>query len=200
MSSREELAAALLNALAPIEPRVCESDMLFFGEAADVSSPLPVKYRLDITPGTVYNIKTTTFFRGAPLFAEVWASGGFLNFGISPEAWRLIAGDPDESLLDEEPPEIFELSTGPAAARALLLSLARASNEEGGIPPSDPVIKRAFRFCLMADTEGRQRLAAKAVFDALSNHRRAKALCEKSALITKDAALAMAAALDKNLN
>ncbi len=197
MSPREEVVNALLPKLKELAPSAGVSDLSFFGGSADVSSPLTKKFGVDITPETVYNIKTTTVFRGLRLFSDVWEKGGFLNCDISGEVWELIADEAISRLADYDPDDTIDVSADPAFVRAGLLDAWHESAEEGGLPPADPVVRKAFRFCLMADTEARRSLALKAACEALSRSRRAKAL-GGSGLISKKAALAMASAFDKN--
>lgn len=198
MSCRDEVERALIDAVLTLTPSAEKSDISFFGAVADVSSPLPRRYGLDITPEMVYNIRKSTVFRGVLLFSDVWEGGGFLNFNLSPEVWELIADEAISLQTSYEPDDPIELSPDPALVRAMLLDAAHESKGEGVFPPSDPVISRAFRFCLMADSLSRRSLAARAAYEAISLHRRNKALGNTAGVISKKAALAMAAALNQD--
>ena len=195
MTARGQTAAALLGAIRAWLPGASEEDLGFFGGRADVSCPLGQKFGLDLTPEIVYNIKTAPELNGVPLVSRAWASGGYLNLELSGEALALlaeeaIAGDPSPV-----PPEVMEVGPNPGFTRARLLDAAFETEEDGDIPPKDPLIRAAFRKCLMADTDDRIRLAARSADEALSVHRRAKASGDRTRTIGRKAALAMAARL-----
>lgn len=197
MSLRRTVAFALLDSIRRFEPRAGESDLSFFGDIADVSSAVPRKFGLDITPEIVYDIKTTTFFGGALLFSEVWERCGYLNFVFSSEALSIMAREALSSARFPSFPDVMEAGDNPRFVRAALTSAADQAREDGSIVPSGAAARRALTLCLMADTPERKRLAAKRAFAVLREHRLAKTDGNKNGVIPKQAALAMAAALEE---
>ncbi|MBO6061598.1 MAG: hypothetical protein J6P98_05745 [Clostridia bacterium] len=190
MNIRQIVTAAVLPPLRRVFPGAGSADLLFFGPAADIASPLPGKTGLDFTEEKVYNILTNVSAGWSPLFTRVGVSGGFLEFTLSDPAVEYLAS----ALLAERGappfPAGFELGPEPACAVAGLLTAAACAKDAGFTVPKEPEIRKALLLSLFADTPASVNKAVRAAQNALRSSRR-------GAQLSRGAALSMAAALSR---
>lgn len=190
MSIRSMLTEAILPALRELCPGAGPEDILFFGPHADVSSPLPLKYGVDISEDMVYNFMNMVAFCGSPLFSHTRINGGYIDLTFSDEALNALAGlfEGVKPFLPREP---FEHGRDPYSLSARLLWAAEISC--GFQVPRDPVYRRAFLFCLLADTESSRARALSLSEEALKKTRLAS--LEGAETLSGGAAKCMAAAM-----
>ena len=188
MSIRPQIEEALLPALRRVFPGARGEDLLLMGERADVCTPLPRKYGLDIDDKTVYNILYETRLGGERLFSEAEAVDGFLNFRLSDGAVARFA----EGLAggaSPERPKAARIGLNPEYVRMLLLHAADTAAEDGPLPPKDEGARRALRCCMAADSAASLQVSLRLAGEVLRRNRR-------ELLLGRAAALAMAAALE----
>lgn len=179
-----------MRRIAP-EARAC--DMLLFGRNADVSSPLPLKYGVDMDADMVYNIVIGITFNGCRLFSGARMSGGYIDFTLTDEAiFELAAPYMGIPLTLPEAP--FEHGRNLCSVRARLIWAAKTGGSF--FYPRDALLRRAFLCCLFADTEGSRQRAAVLADEALEKSRRARFTGGET--LSGGAAHVMAAALGKN--
>lgn len=186
MHARRLITAALLPVLRRVFPEAQPCDLLFFGGAYDVCSPLPAKYGLDIGADTVYNILTGVSVGGSPLLESLESRGGFLNMTLSPAAVELLAAS--AAGRGAGMPERFELGANADCIKAGLLHAARLAPDAGYVP-GDEGARRALLLTLFADTQRSRSIALKACETTLDNNRRRP-------ILGAGAALACACAID----
>lgn len=187
MKPREQIEEALLPALRRLYPPACGRDLLFFGERADISSPLPKKNGVDIAPAVVYNILKEVALGSIPLLSDIDIEDGFLNLTVGDEALALLCGAVS-STWAQPPAETIEVDPfGREYIRARLLDIF---HERGGAfsVPEEPLMRRAFWNVLAADSPASLSVALRRCGAALAADR-------KSRLLSGAAALIMASAL-----
>lgn len=188
MSIRPQIEQALLPALRKVFPEASGGDILLMGERADVSSPLPRKYGIDIGEETVYNILYEANIGGVQLFSGADVSDGFLNFRLSDGAMaRFACGMAGGASL--RMPEAAQVGLNAEYLRMLLLHAANLAEGDGPLPPTDEGARRALRCCMAADSPAARQIAMRLAEDVLRRNRSTR-------LIGRVAALAMAAALE----
>ena len=105
MRLREMLVISLLPALSGLFPEASAEDLKFFGSEADICSPLPAKYGLDMDEAAVV---IGDFFDGRfPLFVKPANSGS--SVGITkvrtlrelPEALRVAVAEDAKAVIEE---------------------------------------------------------------------------------------------------
>lgn len=195
MLIREKLDGLILPALRLLAPGAERGDIKYFSGFADVSSPLPAKYGIDIDAPTVYNILKQTALEGVPLFLRASAEGGFLNLYLTDEAIEKLAEISCELGGSLEPAAEIEVGTNPASVHARLSAIAHSS--EDGAFTLTGIGRRAFLRILTASTEASLNIALAETEGALWAHRRALVKGERSMLIPGRAARAMALALSR---
>ena len=182
MSPRERITAALLPALQRVFPGAGASDITFFGAYADVSSPLPRKYGVDISETAVYNIRDEVCLGGRALFSEAWVSGGFINFGISEEAFLSLCEGLGNA--PSSPAEVIGLS--PCGVDYAVARLLDTANERPDAPFSlgrrFSSVRLSFRMAVFCDSPASRNLAADACLKALALDRRERLLGRRPAL------------------
>lgn len=192
ISPRLSVIGALLPAIRSFAPGAEGCDIGFFGETADISSPVPRKFGLDITPEMVYNIVYSTKLGGVPLLKSGSCENGFLNFTVSDEALRILAEEAAAGLGLSCPADVIEVGDTPAFLHAKLLGAALTAADD--LIPSDPSVRRALWQCIAADSPesvGRAVSSVSAAFRALS---------ASGARLGRTAALAMASGVGKGIN
>lgn len=186
MHARRLITAALLPVLRRVFPDAGPGDLLFFGGAADVCSPLPAKYGLDIGADTVYNILTGVSVGGSPLLESLESRGGFLEMTLSPAAVELLAAS--AAGRGACMPERFELGANADCIKAGMLHAARLA-KDGGFVPGDAGARKALLLTLFADTPQSRSIALKACETILDENRR-------RSILGAGAATACACAID----
>lgn len=189
MNVRALLTTAILPVLRRYFPEAEPADLGFFGGYADISSALPKKNGLDLSPETVYNIRTAISIGGAPLFSDAVCEAGFLGFTLSGEALEVIAGALAAESFPMEPSPVIELGATPECIHARLLDAAHALPEAPFKPPAGEA-RAAFWHLIAADTPSSLEIALRQTEAALDAHRR-------SPVFTKAAVLAMASAVSR---
>ena len=191
MNCRPRIISEVLPVLDEYEPRITGKDLLFFGVKADISSPVPLKYGVDITEEIVYNIISSSKIEGQPLFERVWQEDGFWNFAVSSGALELLAR---EAALEAErltPCPLIVTGLTPEHIHARLLSVAQCSRH--GAVPSDSAARRALWLALTANPDANRQLILRETGIALDRARR----MPHTAGIGAEAALAIAACIEK---
>lgn len=189
MSIRPQIEKALMPALLKVFPEAEPGDILLMGERADVCTPLPRKYGIDIGGETVYNILYEANIGGVQLFSGADVSDGFLNFRLSDGAVaRFAQGLAGGASLER--PKAARVGLCREYVRLLLLHAADTAKEDGPLPPSDEGARRALRCCMAADSPASLQIAVRLADEVLRRNR-------KTRLLGRTAALAMAAALEQ---
>ncbi|MBO4385141.1 MAG: hypothetical protein J5854_06960 [Clostridia bacterium] len=192
MNARDKLFELILPVFESVFGRFEREDLLFFGDRADVVSPAPKKNSLDAEPNMVYNIKSSSY-KGALLFEDVTASGGFVNMTLSNEAIGLLADVFVEGRLLPGIPDGFRIG-GNGELLAMLIPIAKSCG--GEFPPKDPAVRRATLSAMFSDTPESLNRAAAHIRRALKLDRAARVSGKR--LIPGRAALIMALALESD--
>lgn len=190
MNARKLLTEALIPALRLVFPQAEPVDLLFFGSEADICSPLPAKYGVDTSAEMVYNAVNGVTLGGFPLFCCTRINGGYIEFTLSDEALSELArlcAAPEA----KPPSKPFDHGRNADSVAARLIWLANGG--AGFYPPHDPILKKAFLACLLADTESSRQRALSLAEKALCLSRRAR--MSGGEALSPGAALCMAAAL-----
>lgn len=181
MILRPILEDALLGPLRELFPDAEGSDLLLFGEKADISSPLPQKNGIDIAPAAVYNILKEVSLGTVPLLSDVRIENGYLNMTIGDEALAMICGALSQ-FHEPSRAEVIDIDPfGREFIRARLLDVWFERGDGDFSPPEDPLMRRAFWNVLAADSPSSLTVALKRCGIALREDRKSPRLCGKAA-------------------
>ena len=185
MTTRERIANALLPVLRGHVQGISGSDLDFFGGYADIASPVPRKYGVDLTDDIVYNIRVSSVFDSLPLLESVIQENGYWSFTVSSGVIEYLAAEAASGIERLTPCPEMDTGLDPRFLHARLLDAA-----ERNVGDDIPEARRALWLALTADPERNRSIILRAVADALDRSRRTPG-------IKRSSALAMAACIEK---
>lgn len=168
MSPKALVTSLLLPPLRELFPLITEGDLLFFGKKADISSPAPQKYGVDISCSAVYNICKDVIIGKSTLLSSVVTVGGFINLNVSDEGLGALIGYAS-SLGEAALPDTVKVGSDLSYVIAKLLDISYQAEAFSLIPTGEA--RRALWICLMADRPSSLNVAAELAYAAIREHR-----------------------------